>query len=209
MDEQKLKTLCDVLVERLSSGEDPEVLRGQLVRELPADQADRLIADAGARLNAGRGDPKFIRSVEDVRKRREAGGGRQSVVALHAQGVRVTAGVFGGIGGILLLGALTGSLSRGQPDLSALVAGLIFAIPAAALWQSKSLIAAGFLVGVCGLASAGAALFAVTSVRDYGPGPLFIPAIWLALLAVAMRAFLIVRSGRRRIAVAPVVEVFE
>lgn len=150
-----------------------------------------------------------MRSVEDIRKRREAGSARQTDIAAPAQGTRVTAGVFGAIGILLILGALTNSISRGQPDLSALLTGLLFAIPAAGLWRSNSLIAAGFLTGVCSIASVGATLFAISTVRDYGPGPISIVGIWLVLLAVAVRAFLIVRAGRRRRVASPVIEVFD
>ncbi|HYC97226.1 hypothetical protein [Brevundimonas sp.] len=199
MDERKLQKLRDVLVERLSSGEDPTVLRDHLVRELSPDQAERLIAEARDRVDAGRGDPVFARSVDEIRKRRETGAHRRPPVALDKPSLRVTAGMFGGIGVLLLIS----SISQGRPDLSPFVAGLLFAVPAAALWRSNSLIAAGALMGICGLACAASAIFAVNASRSFGLAPFSIVVIWLILLAVAVRAFLIVRAARLRSAASP------
>ena len=141
----------------------------------------------------------FARSVDEIRKRRETGAHRRPPVALDKPSLRVTAGMFGGIGVLLLIS----SISQGRPDLSPFVAGLLFAVPAAALWRSNSLIAAGALMGICGLACAASAIFAVNASRSFGLAPFSIVVIWLILLAVAVRAFLIVRAARLRSAASP------
>lgn len=199
MDERKLQKLRDVLVERLSSGEDPTVLRDHLVREMSPDQAERLIAEARDGVDAGRGDPVFARSVDEIRKRRETAASRRPALALDKPGLRVTAGVFGGIGVLLLIS----SISQGRPDFSPFVVGLLFAVPAAALWRSNSLIAAGGLMGVCGFGCVVSAVFAIGAMRSFGLAPFSIVAIWLILLAVAVRAFLIVRAVRLRLVASP------
>lgn len=205
MDERKLEKLREVLVERLASGEEPADLRGQLMEALPADQADRLIADAGARVDAGRGDPAFARSLEEIRERRKAASGRRAPVPPGRPGFRATAGVFGALGAFAVLSAVT----RGRPDISTFIAGLLFVIPAVALWRSNSRIAAGVLMGVCGVGFLVGAVFAVGAIADYGFMPFSIAAFWLILLLVAVRAFLGVYAARRGPDMSPVSEIFD
>lgn len=211
MDERKLRKLREVVAERLSSGEAPAVLRDQLARELPADQADALIDEARARLDAGRRDPKFVRSVKDIRKRRQAAGAPRPAARPPKPGLRVTAGVFGGLGVLLLVSGLAGSITRGRPDLAPFVSSLLLVIPSAALWRSNSLVAAGVLAGVSGLGLAFSTVFAIASMNVIGFAGFPVAALWLILTATAVRAVLEVRVARRVAATSPVAaaEVFD
>lgn len=204
MNETELQKLKDVLVERLSSGDDPRALQHQLAREFSSTEAARLIAEAAERLEAGREDPAFARSIEDVRKRREAARSRRPLTDPSSRKLRVTAGVFGAIGVISILGSATRGL-----DLSTIIAGLLFAVPAARLWHSNSAIAAGVLMAVCGLACLGSTVFAISTMRDAGLAPFTLSLLWLGLLAVAVRAFMIARPARRRSVATPMADVFD
>lgn len=208
MDERKLRKLRAVVAERLSSGEDPAVLRGQLARELPPDQADGLIADARQRLDVGRRDPKFVRSIKDIRKRRQAVGTPRPAAGPRKPGLRVTAGVFGGLGVLLLVAGLVGSIMRGRPDIAIFVSGLLLVVPSVALWRSDSLVAAIVLVGVSSLALASSTLFAINAMNVIGFSGFPVASLWLILSATAVRALLEVRVARRA---SPVVaaEVFD
>lgn len=194
MDKRRLEKLRQVLAERLSSGVDSASLRDQLVREMSPDEADRLLVEASEHAAAGPEDPGFRRR-EGVR------------FAGQQPGPRVTAGVFGAIGIIALLGALTRSIEGGGHDLSAYVMGLLFAVPSAVLWRSSSLVAAGCLVGLCGLALVVTIPFSVAAVSEFGLGPLGLVGFWVILLALAVRAFLVVRADRRRTVASRPVEV--
>ncbi len=211
MDERKLEKLRDVVVERLSSGEDPAALREQLARELSAEQADGLIADARQRLEIGRDDPKLARSVEGIRKRRQAGEALRPVARPPKPGSRVTAAVFGGLGALLLVGPVIGLVTRQAVDYSPFIGGLVLLAPSVVLWRSNSLIAAGVLVAVSGLGLAASLFFAITSMDTIGLSGFPIAALWLILTAVAVRAVLKVRAACRSTAATPAIaaEVFD
>lgn len=211
MDERKLRKLREVVAERLSSGEDPGILRGQLARELPADEADRLVADARERLEVLRRDPKFARSVKEIRRRRQAGGTRRPPAKPRKPGLRVTAGVFGGLGLLIFVGALFAAAERGRPDLATFVSAVILFAPSVVLWRSNSRVAAGALIAVSGLGLVSSTIFAIASVNAIGFAAFPIAALWLILTATAVRAFREVRAARRVAAAKPPVaaEVFD
>lgn len=211
MDERKLRKLREVVAERLSSGEDPAVLRDQLARELPADQAEELVADARQRLEGLRRDPKFARSVKEIRRRRQADGASRPAAKPRKPGLRVTAGVFGGLAVLLLVSGLAASITRGRPDIAPFVSSLLLIIPSAVLWRSNSLVAAGVLVGVSGLGLLFSTIFAISSINWTGFAAFPVAALWLILTATAVRAVLEVRVARRIAAASPTIaaEVFD
>ncbi len=188
MNKKTLNTLRSVLIERLASGEDPESLRRQLGERLKPQQVDSLMAQAVEELDASHENPRTLRSIGEVRKRRDDGRARQLPGPKH-KGTRVTAQVFGAIGVFVMLGALGGARS-GIPILAI---GAVFLASAIALWKWNSLLGAGVIAVVCGLLSVGSTLL----IFDFGLSYIVLVMFWLAMLAVAVRAFMVVRANRR------------
>lgn len=200
MDEREQRILGDVLFERLLDGEDPEALKVHLGSRFARVEAEALVAAALARLKAAEAEPHFDAAAAAVRKRRnpKATFWRGPIPSREeAERIaRIPAYWFGGAGGLLLIIGL----SRGRLDLSALLSALLFIVPSAALWKSRSPIAAGVLAvlgGVAALSTAVAAVSLLTMSGIAGAGLGIVAALWLTLSAAAARAFTATRYLRR------------
>lgn len=199
MENRETDALRAVLFERLLGGEDQVALRAQLVQRLSADEADTLMTEAVQRFEIARSEPEFTRLAKTARKRRDA---RHRLwtgpISSRRQAERIareTAILFGSLG---LLACLASALG-GRRDFTSLIAGLLFIVPAMALWRTKSAIAAAFILGIASLSVLSAVIFLIWDWRTkdglavIGLGLL---AVWLIPLLAALRAFAAARFLR-------------
>lgn len=212
MDEQQLQRLGDILFERLMCGEDSISLQAQLSAKLGPADAERLIADVRRRVEDEDANGTLEETAAAIRHRRARRGGywRGAIVSREqAERIaRLTAYWIGGLGALVSVGAL----ASGRPDPSAFITGLLLVVPAAALWKTKSVIAAGVLLGIAGLACLGtvvAAVYEIGTAAGFG-GFFLIPVlIWIIPLLATLRAFRATRFLQRNAGQSVLAEVFD
>jgi hypothetical protein len=212
MNDRELQKLREVVFERLVRDQDPATLLVQLARRLGPDQADQLIAEARRRIEVESNDPAAASTAKVIRERRDTGGGYWlGPIRSRPQAERITrttAGSFAGFGALALLA----SVSRGQLDGAGLVTSFLLVVPSAVLWKAKSVIAAGFLVGLAGLGCLSMLIFtfygAVTTM-GFEPIGLGFAVVLLIPLVAALRAFGAARFLYREQVEAPEIAVFD